>query len=40
MNKQEFIDRLKDITPQEINKIIKEKGKSKKPYRPFIIVIK
>ena len=37
MDKEEFLQRLQDINPQEINKIIESKGKKIKPYRPFII---
>ena len=37
MNSKEFLERLKDITPDEINEIIEAKGKQRKPIRPFII---
>jgi len=38
MNKDEFIQRITDLDYNEINKLIEEKGKKIKLYKPFIIV--
>lgn len=38
MKKDDFLKSLKNITPEEINKIIKEKGKEPKPVKPIIFL--
>ena len=37
MTREEFLIKLKNPTPQEINNIIKENGKKRKLYCPFVI---
>jgi len=36
LKKDNFIERLKNITPEQINKIIEDKGKKPKKIRPII----
>ena len=38
-NKDEFIKKLASMTPEDINQLIKEKGKKPKLVKPFIKVI-